>query len=420
MRIIHPTMFDEIRSDKLVLSIEMFPGLSPPDLKLWVRFDEGKVMHFEDFGNFGQPSAFVFSEGFDLPPGKHRVEVRLGQEWQFPVSASAGAVIDFTLLSWENCPEVPSSISVVDAFSFFNEIEILKTRLLELSPVVDAFILVESDRTHSGQPKSTFFDPTDPAISPFAHKIVRVLYSPDMAIGTREQDMLQREEEQRNAIVRGLGTLDWLKIDSIIMVSDVDEIPKRGAVEKLRRCGAPTTVRMLMDWYLYSLDWASSTKWGLFAKEGSFAVRAEILQFATASQLRRSLRSKEATELGDIATSWVVMNAAGWHFSSFGGAEALRTKLVSYIGAADYGTSLFSEQSRLERLIRLSVLREARFPCVCLACCLVFFFETTTSVQPFFFFFFYIFMFSLAETGLRTTIWLISGMPTFCCLSFRE
>ena len=39
---------------------------------------------------------------------------------------------------------------IVDCFTFYNELDILKKRLKYLSPVVDKFVLVESTYTHRG------------------------------------------------------------------------------------------------------------------------------------------------------------------------------------------------------------------------------------------------------------------------------
>ena len=50
------------------------------------------------------------------------------------------------------------SKKIFDCFKFFNEIELLHLRLMELSPVVDYFVLVESNKTHTGNPKEFIFE----------------------------------------------------------------------------------------------------------------------------------------------------------------------------------------------------------------------------------------------------------------------
>ena len=44
-------------------------------------------------------------------------------------------------------------IKLIDAFIFFNEVELLKFRLQYLSDVVDYFIIAESNRTFTGKNK---------------------------------------------------------------------------------------------------------------------------------------------------------------------------------------------------------------------------------------------------------------------------
>jgi len=44
-------------------------------------------------------------------------------------------------------------IKLIDAFLFFNEVELLKFRLQYLNDIVDYFIIVESNKTFTGKDK---------------------------------------------------------------------------------------------------------------------------------------------------------------------------------------------------------------------------------------------------------------------------
>ena len=46
---------------------------------------------------------------------------------------------------------------VYDCFLFFNELDLLEVRMHELNNSVDFFVLQESTKTHSGKPKSLYF-----------------------------------------------------------------------------------------------------------------------------------------------------------------------------------------------------------------------------------------------------------------------
>ena len=46
---------------------------------------------------------------------------------------------------------------LIDAFTFYNELDLLEIRLHELRGVADAFVLVEAGETFSGKPKPLVF-----------------------------------------------------------------------------------------------------------------------------------------------------------------------------------------------------------------------------------------------------------------------
>jgi len=47
---------------------------------------------------------------------------------------------------------------IYDTFTFFKEFDLLDIRLHELSSVVDKFVLIEADRTHSNIPKPFYYE----------------------------------------------------------------------------------------------------------------------------------------------------------------------------------------------------------------------------------------------------------------------
>ena len=47
----------------------------------------------------------------------------------------------------------PDGRRVYDTFMFFQELDLLEMRLMELDASVDVFVLAESPVTHSGKPK---------------------------------------------------------------------------------------------------------------------------------------------------------------------------------------------------------------------------------------------------------------------------
>ena len=73
------------------------------------------------------------------------------------------------------------TIKVIDSFSFFNEVELLKLRLNYLNDVVDYFVISEGKYTHSGKSKPYYLDEVLPEIGDdIKKKIIRLKYEPDI------------------------------------------------------------------------------------------------------------------------------------------------------------------------------------------------------------------------------------------------
>ena len=114
---------------------------------------------------------------------------------------------------------------IYDTFLFFNEFDLLDIRLHELDAVADKFVLVEATRTHSNQTKPLYYAENRERYAAFHDKIIHVVVddTPDTA------DAWAIERFQRDAILRGLTRC---RPDDLILMSDVDEIPRCRAVQE--------------------------------------------------------------------------------------------------------------------------------------------------------------------------------------------
>ena len=63
---------------------------------------------------------------------------------------------------------------IYDCFNFFNELEILDIRLNTLYDVVDKFVLVESNKTFSGNEKEYIFENNTKHFKFFLDKIIHI------------------------------------------------------------------------------------------------------------------------------------------------------------------------------------------------------------------------------------------------------
>jgi beta-1,4-mannosyl-glycoprotein beta-1,4-N-acetylglucosaminyltransferase len=121
---------------------------------------------------------------------------------------------------------------LIDCFTFFNELDLLEIRLQYLYNVVDYFVIVEADTTHSGNLKNFNFQVARERFAPFDDKII---YVPIKMKFFKEQKKVawKREGYQRNCIEKGLKELNPDPHD-LILISDLDEIPDKKVLENLK------------------------------------------------------------------------------------------------------------------------------------------------------------------------------------------
>jgi beta-1,4-mannosyl-glycoprotein beta-1,4-N-acetylglucosaminyltransferase len=196
---------------------------------------------------------------------------------------------------------------IVDAFTFYNELETLDIRLNHLDPVVDRFVLVEATKTHSGVDKPLFFKENMPRYQAFLKKITHVVV--DTMPVVKEHERWPAENYQRNCIRLGFDHLN-LNDDDYILVSDVDEIPRAELVG--RRFQGVYDQRAFM-YYLNVLiteHWNGTMgmNYGRFKNE-----------FHYSSQEVRNKRD----------TSEPIRNG-GWHFAWLGPSDRIINKLHSF------------------------------------------------------------------------------------------
>ena len=121
---------------------------------------------------------------------------------------------------------------VWDCFFFNNEVDILEARLRELDGVVDRFVIVEGDRTHTGTPKDSVFNQNRERYRRWDDRIEHVIAHLDEHIDTgRGKPARDRDDQQRAALGRFLSGA--VADDDLVLVSDLDEIPERDVVAYL-------------------------------------------------------------------------------------------------------------------------------------------------------------------------------------------
>ena len=244
---------------------------------------------------------------------------------------------------------------IYDCFTFFNELDLLEIRLNVLNPVVDRFVLVEAPYTETGVEKPLYFEENKERFAKFKDKIIHITatFPPKELInhGTdRFGNSWCYETWQRAEIGRGL---DGCGDDDVVIVSDLDEIPRPEAVVKASRMRGIVALEMRNYWYY--LDFLSSER---ICRNIRFVRKGDMAGALAAKDVPEGIRSRvpddfwkipSAAKLRHVQPDAVIGNAA-FHFTSLGGADRV-CKKVSSICEQNFGAAKLSKEEVARRIV---------------------------------------------------------------------
>lgn len=217
---------------------------------------------------------------------------------------------------------------VFDCFLFFNEVELLRARLAYLEPVVDYFVIVECAYTHQGQLRDLLFPGVADSLPVEEGRLIYVAVED---LPSEWDSWAPIERHQRSAIRRGL---EAARPDDLVVVADLDEIPKRELVADLRESlVGPVILGLQMSNYYLNL--ISKRQWN----RGTRCVRFRDLP--NPDDLRYDKR-------------FPIIPDAGWHISYLGSIEQLVLKQRS-LSHVEYSGDRWISLRHLERSRRLGV-----------------------------------------------------------------
>lgn len=235
------------------------------------------------------------------------------------------------------------NFKIVDCFTFYNEIDLLKLRLTELNDFVDFFVLSESLHTHRGRKKNSIYLENKGQFSKFNEKIIHVI---DEKKYTPNDYSWKIENNQRNMISKGINLLNLSDNDQII-ISDLDEIPN---VETLKEILPKNWIYTLeMDFYYFSPFNKIKKKWK----------KSKILDFKTYKEKFNSEPQKvrESVDYRKIFTYRQDRNKikkGGWHFSYFGDEDFIQNKIINF-AHAEYDDEKFYNKQNIQNSISKGV-----------------------------------------------------------------
>ena len=232
---------------------------------------------------------------------------------------------------------------IIDAFTFFNEKELVELRIKYLSKLIDYFVIIEADVTHTGKEKKwNFPDILNTSLKEFSHKIQYHKFKVDLQKAEAEKNPNYKgktwgrswkiESMQRNYIQEACREFS---ANDIIIISDLDEIPSKDKINFIKSSNFKEIAPVAFGQSLFHLNcnYLNMEKW-----IGSIAVTKELID-KYEPQIFRDNRSRISH-----------ITEAGWSFSSFGGIERVREKFAAFCHE-EFNKNEYLNESHLKKCI---------------------------------------------------------------------
>jgi beta-1,4-mannosyl-glycoprotein beta-1,4-N-acetylglucosaminyltransferase len=204
----------------------------------------------------------------------------------------------------------------------------LDIHLHTLVNVVEKFVIVEAAETFSGRPKPLYFNASKGMFKKFEDKIVHII-----APNTVTSNAWGRERFQRQLLFDEGLSRSGIQFDDVIILGDIDEIPKPKTVEALRNCKYPNeTIILMSDFYYFSFQYRKKTDWG---------------DPQTTTYLGKSPNA-ESLRRGKV---WPKLNGAAWHCSyCFPSIKQFQNKLESF-SHQEFNNARMKDPKRILRVV---------------------------------------------------------------------
>jgi beta-1,4-mannosyl-glycoprotein beta-1,4-N-acetylglucosaminyltransferase len=230
-------------------------------------------------------------------------------------------------------------MKLYDCFQFYNELDLLEIRLTLLYDVVDYFVISETTKSHANNPKKLFFEENKSMFDKFSDKIIHIKHNfPEdilnmgTKIGNDKYTLTYNKISERYDIEENEGELkkhptfcrdylqkEFIKFglmdcedDDLIMISDLDEIPKPEIVKKIRENNLYNHC-LMQDCFYYYINLLAHTNW-----YGNY-----IVKFSDTKEV-------SLTHLKNKRVNFEKIFDGGWHLSFMGGVERVKTKIQNY------------------------------------------------------------------------------------------
>ena len=202
---------------------------------------------------------------------------------------------------------------IVNVMPFFNELDLLRLHLEEMSPWVDHFVIVEGAKTFTGRDRSLTFEANRSLFRDFEAKIV---YVPVRTFPANLTSPWGREFYQRDMGIAGASGL--CGEEDYIVETDLDEIIDGRALEGFEADFAGLELKLSRFFLNYRPTGASPEH-----------ARAKSTIFKARHRARHGLSYCRLVLAGSYREAHLVRDA-GWHFTSAFDAAGISLKVNSY------------------------------------------------------------------------------------------
>ena len=249
-------------------------------------------------------------------------------------------------------------MKIFDCFMYFDEDVVLDLRLNTLNEYVDYFVIVESCFTHKGDKRKLKFN--HEKFAEFKDKIIYLVYDREpnniKIIHDNESEeeksikyilnAAHRENGQRNFISKGL---DIAEKEDLILISDVDEIPKLENLDLKNIKEKLILFKQDMFYYKFNLRLP-----GLIWSGTKGCKKKNLLS----PQWLRNIKDRKYSFFRiDILFSKTKYNNikfiddGGWHFSNIKTAAEIEYKLKSYLHHREFDVNPMTK-NEIEKIIK--------------------------------------------------------------------
>jgi len=229
-------------------------------------------------------------------------------------------------------------MKIYDCFMYFDEEVVVDVRLHTLNEFVDYFVIVESKFTHKGDSRKLKFN--NKKFEKFKDKIIYIvdeeIYPQTEEIKAEDNEdeksrklifnAAYRENGQRNLMIKGL---ERANDEDLILISDVDEIPKLSGLNFKNINEKIILFKQDMFYYKFNLLLPDLIWTGTKACKKKNLINPQWLR--NIKDRKYSFFRIDTFFSKTKYTSIKIINDGGWHFSNIKTPKEIEFKLRSYL-----------------------------------------------------------------------------------------